>query len=123
MDKDAAAKAAKTQFRILGNEVKQTLNLLTSEQATINDLRVKIQEISKISEQIEKGFEFKKDELCERLQDLRYGLEGVMYNYDECARKIESLSDNIITTPESLQILAEFADPCEFEKNKNLIVD
>lgn len=93
---------------MIGNEVKQTLDLLTDEQATINDIRVKIQEINKISEQIEKGFEFKKDELCERLQDLRYGLEGVMYNYDECARKIESLSNIILKTPESLKILAEF---------------
>lgn len=97
--------AVKIQFNLIGNNVKETLDLLTSEQATINDLRVKIQKISNISKQLENGSEFKRDELCELLKDLRYGLEGVMYNYDECARRIENLSSVILTTPESLKIL------------------
>ena len=97
--------AVKIQFNLIGNNVKETLDSLTNEQATINDLRVKIQEISNISKQLENGSEFKRDELIELLKDLRYGLEGVMYNYDECARKIENLSSVILTTPESLKIL------------------
>ena len=97
--------AGKIQFNLIGNNVKETLNSLTNEQATINDLRVKIQEISNISKQLENGSEFKRDELIELLKDLRYGLEGVMYSYDECARKIENLSSVILTTPESLKIL------------------
>ena len=101
------AEAVKTQYNLIGNSVKDTLNLLTSEEATINDLRIKIQKINDISRLLEKGFEFKRDELCELLKDLRYGLEGVMYNYDECARKIENLSSTILTTPESLKILTE----------------
>ena len=99
--------AVKIQFNLIGNNVKETLDSLTNEQATINDLRVKIQEISNISKQLENGSEFKRDELIELLKDLRYGLEGVMYNYDECARKIENLSSTILTTPESLKILTE----------------
>ena len=97
--------AVKIQFNLIGNNVKETLDSLTNEQATINDLRVKIQEISNISKQLENGSEIKRDELIELLKDLRYGLEGVMYNYDECARKIENLSSVILTTPESLKIL------------------
>ena len=33
--------------------------------------------------------------------------KGVMYNYDQCARKIENLSSTILTTPESLKILTK----------------
>ena len=54
------AEAVKTQYNLIGNNVKDTLTLLTSQEATINDLRIKIQKINDISRLLEKGFEFKR---------------------------------------------------------------
>ena len=35
------AEAVKTQYNLIGNNVKDTLTLLTSEEATINDLELR----------------------------------------------------------------------------------